>query len=42
MPLIEGSLATSAATASASGPSSFIGTVTVSMPNQSSSVKWRS
>ena len=34
MPLMLGSLAASSATASVSGPSSFIGTVTVSMPNQ--------
>ena len=34
MPLMLGSFATSCATASASGPSSFIGTVTVSIPNQ--------
>jgi hypothetical protein len=42
MPLMLGSLAARAAAASASGPSSFIGTVTVSMPNQSSKVKCRS
>ena len=42
MPLMLGSFAASWATASASGPSSFIGTVTVSIPNQFSSVKCRS
>ena len=34
MPLMLGSVAASCATASASGPSSFIGTVTMSIPNQ--------
>ena len=42
MPLIDGSLPASSATASGSGPSSSIGTVTIWMPNQSGSVKCRS
>ena len=42
MPLMLGSEAASWATASASGPSSCIGTVTISIPNQFSSVKCRS
>jgi hypothetical protein len=42
MPLMLGSSATSAATASTSGPSSCIGTVTISMPRLSRRVKWRS
>ena len=42
MPLMLGSSATSAATASTSGPSSFIGTVTISIPRLSSRVKCRS
>src|SRR5690606_41326867 len=42
MPLIVGSSATSAATASASGPSGVMGTVTISMPRASHTEKWRS
>ena len=42
IPLMLGSAPASSATASGAGPSSFIGTVTISMPNQSSRVKCRS
>jgi hypothetical protein len=41
-PLTAGSSATSARTASTSGPSSFIGTVTISMPKSASIEKCRS
>ena len=42
MPLMDASSLTSAAILSASGPSAFIGTVTISMPKEFSSEKWRS
>ena len=42
MPLTAGSSATSAATASTSGPSSCIGTVSISMPKSASMEKCRS